>query len=83
MADLTPSLSRRRPHVFRTQDSNAAWAAAQGLLPIGEGFTAPGYVPAHLVGGIRYSVRSPPSSLTSSFHHSACKRGQATICRIH
>jgi hypothetical protein len=52
----TPS-PRRLP--FRTQDSNAAWAAAEGLLPIPEGFTAPGYVPAHVVGGITYTVRSP------------------------
>ena len=65
MAVLTPSPSRRRngPQVFRTQDANAAWAAAQGLLPIGEGFTAPGYVPTHLVGGIRYSVRSPTTAV--------------------
>ena len=65
MAVLTPSPSRRRngPQIFRTQDANAAWAAAQGLLPIGESFTAPGYVPTHLVGGISYSVRSPTTAL--------------------
>jgi hypothetical protein len=44
--------------VLRTA-SNTAWAAAEGLLPIREGFTAPGYVPAHVVGGITYTVRSP------------------------
>ena len=55
----TPSPSRRRPPPFRTQDSNTAWAAAEGLLPIREGFTAPGYAPAHIVGGISYTVRSP------------------------
>ena len=46
---------------FRTQDSNAAWAAAEGLFPIPEGFVAPGYVPANVVGGINYIVRSPRS----------------------
>ena len=50
--------SPRRPP-FRTQDSNAAWAAAEGLFPIPEGFTAPGYVPANVVGGVTYTVRSP------------------------
>jgi hypothetical protein len=54
----TPS-PRRRSTSFRTQDGNAAWAAAEGLLPITEGFTAPGYVPAQVVGGITYSVHSP------------------------
>ena len=52
----TPSPQRLH---FRTQDSNAAWAAAEGLLPIPEGFVAPGYVPANVVGGINYTVRSP------------------------
>ena len=59
VAIQTPSPSRRRPQPFRTQDSNTAWAAAEGLLPIREGFTAPGYAPAHIVGGITYTVRSP------------------------
>jgi hypothetical protein len=52
----TPS-PRRLP--FRTQNSDVAWAAAEGLLPIPEGFTAPGYVQAHVVGGVTYTVRSP------------------------
>ena len=59
MVIQTPSPSRRRSASFRTRDSNAAWAAAQGLLPITEGFTAPGFVPAQLVGGVTYSVHSP------------------------
>jgi hypothetical protein len=59
VATHTPSPSRRRPQPFRTQDGNAAWAAAEGLLPIQEGFTAPGYVPAQIVGGVTYTVRSP------------------------
>jgi hypothetical protein len=59
MVIQTPSPSQRRPLPFRTQDSNAAWEAAEGLRPIQEGFTAPGYVPAGLVGGISYIVRSP------------------------
>ena len=42
----TPSPSQHRSSYFRTRDSNAACAAAEGLLPIHEGFTAPGYVPA-------------------------------------
>lgn len=33
--------------------------AAQGLLPVWEGLVAPGYAPAHLVGGVTYTVRSP------------------------
>jgi hypothetical protein len=55
----TPSPARRSPHTFRTRDSNAAWAAAEGLLPIREGFSAPGFAPSHLVGGMSYVVRSP------------------------
>ena len=55
----TPSPSRRRSASLRTQNSNAAWAAAEGLLPIPEGFRASGYVPAPVVGGITYRVRSP------------------------
>jgi hypothetical protein len=54
----TPS-PHRRSATFRTRDGNSAWAAAEGLLPITEGFTAPGYVPTQVVGGISYSVRSP------------------------
>jgi hypothetical protein len=54
----TPSPSQPRPSYFRTRDSNAAWAAAEGLLPVHEGFAAPGYVPA--VGGITYCIPSPP-----------------------
>lgn len=42
----TPSPSRGRSASFRTQDSNAARAAAGGLLLIPERFTALGYVPA-------------------------------------
>jgi hypothetical protein len=58
MVVQTPS-PRRRPHSFRTHDSTAAWAAAEGLQPTHEGFEAPGYVPAPVVGGITYTVRSP------------------------
>ena len=58
--------SPRRPP-FRTQDSNAAWAAAEGLLPIPDGFSAPGYVPANVVGGITYTVRSP-QALSPQMH---------------
>ncbi|KAF8814324.1 hypothetical protein BYT27DRAFT_7036661, partial [Phlegmacium glaucopus] len=52
----SPGRSRSLSH--RTRDSHAAWAAAEGLLPISEAFQMPGYVPAHIVGGITYSVRS-------------------------
>jgi hypothetical protein len=55
----TPSPSRRRSASFRTWDVNAAWAAVEDLFPITEGFTAPAYVPAQVVGGITYKVRSP------------------------
>ena len=55
----TPPPSRRPPQPFRTQDGMAAWAVAEGLHPIGEGFTAPGFVPAQVVGGVTYTVRSP------------------------
>ena len=60
------SPSRRSSQSLRTRDSTAAWATADGLLPIREGFTAPGYVPAPVVGGITYTVhttpeRSPPA----------------------
>ena len=57
MVVQTPS--RHCSASFRTRDSNAAWAAAQGLLPITETFMAPGYVPAPVVGGVTYSIHSP------------------------
>ena len=48
---------RRRPFAaVHTRDGNAAWAAMEGLFPIGEGFQAPGYVP---VGGVTYKLQSP------------------------
>jgi hypothetical protein len=76
--DQTPSPSHRRPQIFRTQDGNAAWAAAEGLFPIREGFSAPGYVPAHLVGGVRYAVRSPmalsPQNLQSNVQRASVGR---------
>lgn len=55
----TPSPPHRHSASFQTQDSAAAWAAAEGLRPITENFTALGYVPAHIVVGISYTVRSP------------------------
>lgn len=55
----TPSPTRHRPPSLRTRDSNTAWAAAEGLLPIGGNFAAPGFVPAQLVGGVTYTVCSP------------------------
>ena len=51
----TPPSSCRSPRLFRTRDSTTAWAVAEGLWPIGEGFTAPGYMPAQLVGGVSYT----------------------------
>jgi hypothetical protein len=61
---------------FRTQNSDVAWAAAEGLLLIPEGFTAPGYVPAHVVGGVTYTVRSPqarrPSVQPASMGRQLC-----------
>jgi hypothetical protein len=45
---------------FRTRDSNEAWAAAEGLFSIQDGFKAPGYAPAQVVGSITYSIPSPP-----------------------
>jgi hypothetical protein len=42
-------------------DSNAAWAAVEGLLPIQEDFAAAGYTMAQVVGGITYEVLSPCS----------------------
>ena len=74
----TPSPARRRPQSFRTQDSNAAWAAAEGLLPVHDRFDAPGYVPAQLVGGIKYTVRSPsgqvPQTRQPIIHHTSVGR---------
>ena len=60
MVVQSPSPSRQRSASFRTRDSNAAWAAAQGLLPITETYKASGFVPATIVGGVTYSVHSPP-----------------------
>jgi hypothetical protein len=54
----TPLPSCRSPS-FRTQDGNAAWAAAAGMFPIQKDFNAPGFVPAQLVGAVTYTVRSP------------------------
>ena len=45
--------------VFRTRDSGAAWNVAEGMLPISEGFTAPGFVHNQVVGGISFKVHSP------------------------
>ena len=44
---------------FHTQDGDAAWAVAQRLQPIQEGFLVPGYVPSRLVGGVTYVAHSP------------------------
>ncbi|KAF8797646.1 hypothetical protein BYT27DRAFT_7219063 [Phlegmacium glaucopus] len=55
----TPSPGRSRSLSLRTRDSHAAWAAAEGLLPIPDAFKTPGYVPAHIVGGITYDIRAP------------------------
>lgn len=38
--------------------------AAEGLLPITEDFNAPGFVPAHVVGGVTYHVHSPQARHT-------------------
>jgi hypothetical protein len=46
-----------------TRDGNVAWAAMEGLLPIGEGFQAPGYAP---VGGVSYRFQSPRLGKQSS-----------------
>ena len=56
----TPSPGRLQPISLHTRDSNAAWATAEGLLPIGDGFQAPEYVP---VGGISYAIHSPHSQV--------------------
>ena len=92
MVIQTPS--QRRSASFRTRDSNAAWAAAQGLLPITETFMAPGYVPAPVVGGVTYSIHSPqkrqltiPRSNVGrqlfGEHIGTCMQRQATPARQH
>ncbi|KAF8234237.1 hypothetical protein L208DRAFT_844956 [Tricholoma matsutake] len=53
----TPSPMRRHSVTLRTRDSNAAWAAAEGLVPIPEDFTTVGYTPVQVVGGITYMCR--------------------------
>jgi hypothetical protein len=60
----TPSPLQWRVASFRTRDSNEAWAAAEGLFPIQDGFKAPGYAPAQVVGGITYSIPSPPRTVS-------------------
>ncbi|KAF8811064.1 hypothetical protein BYT27DRAFT_7253194 [Phlegmacium glaucopus] len=57
----TPSPGRKTTSLC-TRDANAAWAAAEGLLPISEAFRTPGYAPAHIVGGITYDVCSSRSA---------------------
>lgn len=66
MVVLTPSPARRRSAFFRTRDGNAAWAAAEGLLPVPDNFTAPGYRPTQVVGRITYRVHSPSSRCSGS-----------------
>jgi len=46
-------------------DPNAAWLAAEGLVPVADGFQATGYVPAQIVGGVSYKVCSPKSQHAS------------------
>lgn len=41
-------------------DVNTAWAVAEGLIPIPEGFAAPGYVP-EIVGGMSFEIHTPAS----------------------
>ena len=60
MVVQSPSPSQRCSQSMRTRDSTAAWATADGMLPIHDGFRAPGYVPAPVVGGITYTVQSTP-----------------------
>jgi len=43
-----------------------AWAAAEGLHPIPEGFAVAGYNTAQVIGGITYEVLSPHSCYLSS-----------------
>ncbi|KAF8810248.1 hypothetical protein BYT27DRAFT_6495396 [Phlegmacium glaucopus] len=50
---VTSPLQGRRPSTsHRARDSNTAWAAAAGLLPISDAFRTPGYALAHVVGRI-------------------------------
>ena len=52
-----PRSPRRQPSAtLLMRDSNMAQAAMEGLIPISEGFQAPGYAP---VGGVTYQVCSP------------------------
>jgi hypothetical protein len=60
-----PSPTSSQSCGYRTSNVNVAWAAADGLIPIPEGFAAPGYVPA-IVGGISFEVRTPSSQRRST-----------------
>lgn len=54
-----PLLRRLMQDIYRTRDLNAAWLAAQGLVPPGDGYRPAGYTPPQIVGGITYKVHSP------------------------
>lgn len=54
----TPSPAGQQSGSYRTCNGNEAWAVAEGLILISEGFNAPGYAPV-LVGGISFEVCLP------------------------
>jgi hypothetical protein len=57
VASERPQSSRRDQSAsVRTRDRSTVQAIMDGLIPIGKGFQAPGYVP---VGGVTYQIRSP------------------------
>jgi hypothetical protein len=56
--------SKRHSSPIHTRDSDAAWKAAEGLIPISDTFNAPGFVPSQVVGGISYKI------LPSQMRHS-------------
>jgi hypothetical protein len=53
------SPAKHQSDTYYTRDPNAAWLAAEGLMPVADGFRAAGYMPTQIVGGVSYKVHSP------------------------
>ena len=57
----TRSPPQMRALTHRTRKANTAWLMAEGLIPIGDRFQPAGFVPAQVVGGVTFNIKSPKS----------------------
>ncbi|KAF8229606.1 hypothetical protein L208DRAFT_1401928, partial [Tricholoma matsutake] len=60
------SPEKHQSDTYYTCDPNAAWLAAEGLMPLADSFRAAGFVPAQIGGGVSYKVHSPKSQHASA-----------------